>query len=107
MASIKREHRQMYINTLDDTTTITHNKLFNDLKSCQQNIHFMQIKMNENLRTTVMELVQNIIIVKSDNTNYKQEINKLFNAQDLLLKDMYNGYNNYINQQQKTTKMLH
>eukprot|EP01084_Bolivina_argentea_P294983 507727_1 len=102
MVSIKREEYRLYIDVLDNTTRITENQLFTHLKLYQQNMHSMQIKMNENLRKCVMELFQ-----KADNMDYKHEINKLFNAQDLLLKDMYNGYNNYINQQQETTNKLH
>eukprot|EP01084_Bolivina_argentea_P095782 172187_1 len=102
MVSIKREDYQMYIKALDDTTRMTHNKLFNDLKSFHQNIHFMQVQMNENLIKCVILLFENIVTVDTDNMDYKHEITKLFNAQYLLLKDMHTNYNNYINQQMET-----
>eukprot|EP01084_Bolivina_argentea_P302909 522918_1 len=104
---MQKEVYQKYLTALDNATRITQNQLFNCLNIYQTNIQLMHIKMNENLKQSVIKLFQNVVTTKTDNTDHLCDIDQLFASQHLLLNDIHNGHIAYMNQHQQTTNKLH
>eukprot|EP01084_Bolivina_argentea_P190463 327291_1 len=106
MDSIQREDYRMYLIALNDANKTTQNRLFDCLNSYQQNLYFIHSKMNENVKKSVIEIIQNDVTVKNDDKSY-DKINQLFSSQNLWLIGMHKRYINYISKLQETTNILH
>eukprot|EP01084_Bolivina_argentea_P202915 346611_1 len=107
MEWINKQEYQQHMNTLTNTTKKTQDALFNDLNSYQQNVLLTQIKMNDNLKKSVIQLFQKALTENRDNKDYTNSINQLFNTQNLLFMGMHNDCNDYLTQQEENTNILH